>query len=183
MRASELRANTAPQFLKPQSPSPGGRSNSIRFSSVYRAFSTKNEEVFRSVTAEDVNLAFSRMSSDGKKVSKEDVKQALDKFFPNLSGDMIKLFGAGKAEMTKEALVGLLLNRTSSQDHFEDTYEMFGPPENGHLPDSSLMQMIRELNKYGMPQKGDIAAIKARFDKDKDGEINLEDFKRMNMRS
>ncbi|KAJ3216815.1 hypothetical protein HDU67_008901 [Dinochytrium kinnereticum] len=173
----DLRANTAPAMLRPISPS---RSNSTRMSTIYRG---RPDEPFKSVTAEDINLAFARLSSDGKKITKEDVKQGLERYFPSLSGKLLKLFNAGKAEMSKDALVALLLSRSSTQDHFEDAFEMFEPGENGVILDSTFLQMTRELNKYNMPQKGDIAAIKSRFDRDKDGEISYEDFKRMNMRS
>ncbi|KAI8855091.1 hypothetical protein BC829DRAFT_379200 [Chytridium lagenaria] len=144
--ASEMRANTAPQLLRP------------------------------------ISRLATTASSDGKKIAKDDVKQALDQFFPTLSGRLLKLFNLGKAEMTKEALVALLLNRGSPQDHFDEVFEMFEPGENGAISDSTLLRITRELNKYTMPSKSDMAAIKNRFDRDKDGEIGYEDFKRMNMR-
>ncbi|KAJ3196037.1 hypothetical protein HK101_010277 [Irineochytrium annulatum] len=134
------------------------------------------------MSTDDVSLVFSAISSDKKKITREDMKVAMEKYFPNMPPKIHKLLFAGKEEVTRESLMMMLLTRGSSLDFFEEAFQLFEPNESGYIPDSSFKQLLREINTHHLPYKGNIAAIKARFDRDRDGEIGLEDFKKMNMR-
>ncbi|KAJ3405104.1 hypothetical protein HDV05_006768 [Chytridiales sp. JEL 0842] len=144
--------------------------------------SMKQDDFSRPVTAEDVTSAFAMLSRDGRKITKDDVKVAFETYFPNCPNKILKILQGGKEELTKEALHVMLVSKPCSTDHFKDAYELFEPTDEGIIPDATLLRLIKEINPHKMPYKKDLEALKEKLDKNKDGVINIDDFKRMSSR-
>jgi Ca2+-binding EF-hand superfamily protein len=49
------------------------------------------------------------------------------------------------------------------------------------LGKKELQTLAKRMNKYQIPNKGDVRNLLNSFDQDRDGVINLEDFKRMGL--
>jgi Ca2+-binding EF-hand superfamily protein len=170
---------------------------------------SRYEDLLRPVTQDDISMAFSLLSKDGRRITKEDIKQAFEKYFPNCPSKVLKILQTGKEDVSKEALHIMLISRMCPTDYFEDAFQVprspkiytdfffvvqtitlrllrvlqvFEPNDEGFITDSTLNRLIKEINTYKMPYKNDLEAIKQKFDKDKDGMVNVEDFKKMNMR-
>ncbi|KAI9329639.1 hypothetical protein BDR26DRAFT_922834 [Obelidium mucronatum] len=175
----------------------GGATAGTRSVSVMRAASTisvtkskltrGHAEVFRPITLEDLNTALSVISSDGgKKITHSDIEAFLQQYFPTgiFHSKLAKVLISSNPKedtITKEQLQSLLISKQC--DFFEEAFQLV---ENGEkadlLSDAAIYRLLRCMDtKYGMPRRGDLAAIKATFDRDKDGALNKEDFKKMNM--
>ncbi|KAI8617585.1 hypothetical protein BC830DRAFT_1079812 [Chytriomyces sp. MP71] len=145
-------------------------------------------EVFRPVTQEDISMALLVISKDGKKITAPDLKVFYEKYFPaNLMPAKLSkiLLGANPKDdtITKEQLQSMLVTR-QSVDHFEEAFALMGHEQHGDvLTEMTLKRLICRLDdKYGMMRRGDLAALRERFDRDKDGSIGRNDFKKMNMK-
>ncbi|ORY22538.1 hypothetical protein BCR33DRAFT_728717 [Rhizoclosmatium globosum] len=154
-----------------------------------RSNSTKKgatREVFRPVTLEDLNVALSIISSDGKKITHADVNRFFDTFFPNaIPSKLAKILittNPKENTITKEQLQSLLISRQC--DHFEEAFQLMDSNDHADsLSDASILRLLKCLDKkYAMPRRGDLFSIIARFDRDKDGHIGKDDFKKMNMK-
>ncbi|KAJ3287341.1 hypothetical protein HK104_008657 [Borealophlyctis nickersoniae] len=92
-----------------------------------------------------------------------------------------KLVTSGKEEVTKEGLANLLLNRPLTSVYYDEAMQWLDPhgdPELS-LTDTDLRRIAMLVSGDGRIHKGDVKAMLARFDKDGDGVIGLEDFKKM----
>ncbi|KAI8911292.1 hypothetical protein DFJ77DRAFT_93203 [Powellomyces hirtus] len=96
----------------------------------------------------------------------------------------MKLATTGKEEITRERLMSLLLNKQHTNMPFDEAFQWFEPhgessSSNPTLNKEDLRRIAAAMSPYGMVHKGDVAALLAAFDVDKDGLIGLEDFKQM----
>ncbi|KAJ3289342.1 hypothetical protein HDU79_004130 [Rhizoclosmatium sp. JEL0117] len=166
----------------------GDRSNSTKKGAtrVLKHFFDWSAEVFRPVTLEDLNVALSIISSDGKKITHADVNRFFDTFFPNaIPSKLAKILittNPKENTITKEQLQSLLISRQC--DHFEEAFQLMDSNDHADsLSDASILRLLKCLDKkYAMPRRGDLFSILARFDRDKDGHIGKDDFKKMNMK-
>ncbi|KAJ3068128.1 hypothetical protein HDU98_008697 [Podochytrium sp. JEL0797] len=165
------------------------------------------QETFRPITLEDIHVALSLLSSDGgKRVTNSDIRRFLEKYFsptlipggepvavvapklakvvvpppPVMVGGVQQQQGGKEECVTKEQLQSLLIGKPC--DYFEDALQLVDLDHPEMFSDASIYRLLRCMDtQYGMPRRGDMAAILDRFDRDKDGVIGKEDFKRMNM--
>ncbi|KAI9205635.1 uncharacterized protein BJ171DRAFT_580809 [Polychytrium aggregatum] len=135
----------------------------------------------------DIEMAFQMLSEDGKKITVKNIQNFFDKYFPhslhhNCNKKVLKLLGTGREELTKEALTNMLLHKPLACVPFEDTFKIMEPSDTPTtVSDETLVRLIKTMNPYGLPYKGDIKCILDKFDADKDGAINLRDFEKMDM--
>ncbi|KAI8923969.1 hypothetical protein BC831DRAFT_468026 [Entophlyctis helioformis] len=150
---------------------------------------TIDDEVIRifleehGVTKEDVDNAFEIVSRDGQRIGGNDVRAFVDKYFggtdalPEKAAKMVKEW---KEDITKDQLCQLLLNRTMLSTPWDDAFDWFQPVNNS-LGRPELQQLARRINKHKMAGKRDVQLLLAKYDRDRDGQIGLEDFKRMSL--
>ncbi|KAI8828024.1 hypothetical protein BJ741DRAFT_653840 [Chytriomyces cf. hyalinus JEL632] len=147
-------------------------------------------EVFRPVTIEDINMALSMISTDGKRITHTNLRAFFEKYFPphlmppKLAKILINQNSVNSKEetITKEQLHSMLLSRQCAE-HFDGAFQLIEHEHGEVLHDASIKRILKCMDsKYGMLRRGDLAAIKERFDRDKDGVISRDDFKKMNMR-
>ncbi|KAI9093472.1 hypothetical protein DFS34DRAFT_265660 [Phlyctochytrium arcticum] len=94
----------------------------------------------------------------------------------------LKAVSFGKEEVTRDGLMNLLLNKHLESLPFPDAFQWFDPhvePGQVFLNEQDLRRISAAMSPYGIPHRGDVASLLARFDVDKDGVIGLGDFKRM----
>ncbi|KND03809.1 uncharacterized protein SPPG_01265 [Spizellomyces punctatus DAOM BR117] len=95
----------------------------------------------------------------------------------------LKLVTNGKEEVTKEGLINLLLNRALISMPFDEAFQWFDPhTDTGSSPaltEADLRRLAAAMSPYGVAHRGDVKALLAHFDRDGDGVLGLEDFKRM----
>ncbi|KAI8811155.1 hypothetical protein BJ742DRAFT_798416 [Cladochytrium replicatum] len=119
------------------------------------------------------------------KIGKEDTWNMIERFFPETAAGGskgLKTITAGKEEVSKDQLVNLLVNRAiSSHAPFDEAYQFFVDPEEGKISKESLKRIAKIISPYGLLHKGDISNLMNMFDRDEDGTIGLEDFKRMSL--
>lgn len=134
------------------------------------------------ISRNDIEAAFEELSSDGKRITKEDVTRFVELYFPKHNDKLPKnaapLLKDLQKEISKDALFTMLVRRPLKNPPFEDVFQVFEPNDDGISPDF-LKKMIQKLSKMGLPQKGDQKKLLGIFDVDHDGHINLQDFKLM----
>ena len=135
----------------------------------------------RGVTVEDVATAMELISSDGRRITKEDVKVFLESHFSKLSSKHQKFVSQWKEDITKEALTNILLNKPISSIPFAEAMEWFNPDPNHGLDPIRMPFLFQSKSLDHVAAKTDYKALLERFDYDKDGKVELEDFKRMSL--
>ncbi|KAL2915348.1 hypothetical protein HK105_205213 [Polyrhizophydium stewartii] len=119
------------------------------------------------VTLDDVSNAFQIISRDGQRITPSDIRLFADKYFGDLPAGAQKLLGEWKETATKDQLCNMLLNKNMASTPWDEAFE--------------LRRLAASFSKYGMATKRADQILLARFDKDHDGKIGLEDFKRMSL--
>eukprot|EP00842_Homolaphlyctis_polyrhiza_P007048 jgi/Hompol1/932/HPOL_003401-RA len=127
------------------------------------------------VTPDDVDNAFRLISRDGKRIMPSDVRAFASKYFDGLPSEVEKMLSGWKEDITRDQLANMLLNRTMFATPWEEAMQAF----DGFLDKKVLKKLAGKLNRYGLPGKRDVEALLKKFDKDFDGKIGIEDFKRM----
>ncbi|KAJ3090993.1 hypothetical protein HK102_001992 [Quaeritorhiza haematococci] len=133
------------------------------------------------LSKEDVEYAFAFLTQhgDAKKVTTANVGKCLETYFPSLSSTRLgKVLSTGKEEFTRDHLVNLLVTRAPASTPFQEGFQFFEPQE-GVIPEKTLMRLICLLNPHHLPYKGDMQLLLKTFDQNGDGVIDIEDFKRM----
>jgi Ca2+-binding EF-hand superfamily protein len=132
------------------------------------------------LTEKDIDIAFELLSKDKKKIYHSDIKTFIATYFDHFPDEAMSLLNGWKEEVTKEQLIGLLLNRNLMSSPYETAYKWFSP-ENGVLGKKELKGLAKRMNKYKLPNKRDTRNLLNAFDLDRDGVLGLEDFKRMGL--
>nr|KAJ3421694.1 hypothetical protein HK105_002630 [Polyrhizophydium stewartii] len=132
------------------------------------------------VTLDDVSNAFQIISRDGQRITPSDIRLFADKYFGDLPAGAQKLLGEWKETATKDQLCNMLLNKNMASTPWDEAFEWFRPDGNALSP-PQLRRLAASFSKYGMATKRADQILLARFDKDHDGKIGLEDFKRMSL--
>ncbi|KAJ3110088.1 hypothetical protein HK100_003160 [Physocladia obscura] len=108
--------------------------------------------------------------------------------------------GTDDASVSRDFLHALLVGGSSGsgsggagksfpQDFFDDAFSLIEPINQDFITDASLKRLIKcidSVNKLtaaggDMLRRGDLQALRERFDRDKDGVIGKDDWKKMNM--
>ncbi|KAI9346414.1 hypothetical protein DFJ73DRAFT_796774 [Zopfochytrium polystomum] len=162
----------------------GGAASVFRRRSLSRSMSAApRQEELKPVTMEDILSVVGFLARDGRTVTKEDLRAGMEAYFPALPAKALKPLLAGKEEVTKEVLYAMLVRKKCPEEYMAESMQLFDLDETGVISDASLKQLLRRINRYGLPEKGDVAAIYKRFDRDGDGKIGPMDYRRMNARS
>ncbi|KAJ3038793.1 hypothetical protein HDV00_000281 [Rhizophlyctis rosea] len=117
-----------------------------------------------------------------KEVEEEIWRLGLDKEHAKLVKNVI----VGKEELSREGLMNLLVHRTLSFMPFDEAMQWFEPHSDSPFPgltEADLRKVAMLLHPWGVVEKGDTKALLAAFDRDGDGVIGLDDFKRMSLDS
>ncbi|KAJ3275000.1 hypothetical protein HDV01_001506 [Terramyces sp. JEL0728] len=130
------------------------------------------------LTATDLERGFELISSDKKKIYPADVRRFAEKYFSDLPDEALNLISSWKEDVTKEQMTNLLLNKTLMSSPYESAYKWMTTEEMKIGP-KSLKKLIKKLNPHNLPYKNDVKGILKKYDADQDGNIGLEDFKRM----
>ena len=64
---------------------------------------------------------------------------------------------------------------------FDDAFDWFDVSETGNLSKSDLREFFKMFSPYSIMHRDDFKTILNKFDVDMDGQLNIEDFKRMSL--
>ncbi|KAJ1548196.1 putative protein CXorf58 [Cladochytrium tenue] len=112
-----------------------------------------------------------RGATNGRAVTQEGVRVALERWFPGAPPKLVKMLCSGGAKdvATTEFLVNLLVRKRCPDDYFTDAFQMFDTEEDGALTDEMLLRIIGRVSRYGIPEKGDLEYVRRHLDRDGDG--------------
>ncbi|KAJ3025603.1 hypothetical protein HK097_006651 [Rhizophlyctis rosea] len=126
------------------------------------------------------------MSGGGVGGGQNDTDQSGGDIWKTVSAEKSKLVKSvvvGKEDVTREGLMNLLVHRSLAVVPFEEAMQWFDPHADNStsLDESDLRKIAKLLNPRGVVEKGDVKALLSAFDKDGDGSIGPEDFKKMTL--
>lgn len=133
------------------------------------------------VTEEEIEEAFKFLSSDGKRITTSDVKMFVDKWLP-ASGQTLqipdKLFDS---KVTLSKVLATLIDPLNSEVSFNDAFgavsEMVDDKQ--VLSRAAVRAISNAASLHGTGHRTDYSSVLHMFDLDRDGKINIEDFKRI----
>jgi len=64
---------------------------------------------------------------------------------------------------------------------FADAFEWFDNTETGNITKGELREFFRIFSPYSVMHREDFKTVMNQFDVDKDGQLTIEDFKRMSL--
>ncbi|KAJ3125947.1 hypothetical protein HK098_008027 [Nowakowskiella sp. JEL0407] len=120
------------------------------------------------------------------RLGKEDIYYMIENSFPDMAAGgskILKMIMSGKEEVSREQLVNLLVNRSVANPPFEEAFQFFHPEETQQITVSDLKKVVQIINPHHLVYKNDITELMKNFDRDLDGALSLDDFKRISINS
>ncbi|KAJ3378782.1 hypothetical protein HDU84_007309 [Entophlyctis sp. JEL0112] len=161
--------------------------------------SGRGTDAFRPVSLDDLTMALSVITADsssssgggggggggaGKRITQRDLHAFYARYFPvaEMPAKLAKYLVGSQAKedtITREQLQSLLIGK--QYDYFQDSFQLVEHDEKAEvISEESLKRLVRRMDtKYGMMRRGDLAALRDRFDRDRDGAIGRDDWKKM----
>ncbi|KAI8906890.1 hypothetical protein EDD86DRAFT_256256 [Gorgonomyces haynaldii] len=133
------------------------------------------------LTIEDLNAAFEILSHDGRKITGQDIRSFANKYFDKIPADAESWMNMKpKEEMTRDQLLTLLFKKELQYTPFDDAFEWF-QPQGGFVSKNVLKKLASATTPLGTPNKADVPSILTKFDRDRDGNLNMDDFMKMSI--
>ncbi|KAJ9466306.1 Calmodulin [Diplonema papillatum] len=133
------------------------------------------------LTREDIDMAFKFLDGDDKgTLNQKDLKQKLEIFFPNFTTKEYKLL-ISEPNFTADTLWGLIqdnLGLVKDHDPAVEAFKTFDPESTGYLDPVVLRNIMRQMG-YGEMSDEDLAILIQTADANKDGKIDITDFRGM----
>ena len=132
------------------------------------------------MTSEQIHAAFQFLDVEKKhRVTYENLRSRLSIFYDSLSSKDIKMLLNNESELTEDYLNALLLtNEVRNFDPIAEAFKAYDPEETGFISRDMLKYVFERLG-YGSLSEDDMNLLIACADSDRDGKINLNDFRRM----
>ncbi|KAE9339848.1 hypothetical protein PF008_g11386 [Phytophthora fragariae] len=132
------------------------------------------------VTPEQIRMAFQFLDVEKMgRVTLENLRSRLGIFYDNMSLKDVRLLLSEEAELTEEYLNALLLpNEVKNFDHVAEAFKAYDPEETGFISREMLRYVFERLG-YGALTEEDLDVLISCADADRDGRINLADFRAM----
>ncbi|KAE8989725.1 hypothetical protein PR001_g21691 [Phytophthora rubi] len=132
------------------------------------------------VTPEQIRMAFQFLDVEKKgRVTLENLRSRLGIFYDNMSLKDVRLLLSEEAELTEEYLNALLLpNEVKNFDPVAEAFKAYDPEETGFISREMLRYVFERLG-YGALTEEDLDVLISCADADRDGRINLADFRAM----
>ncbi|OQS01761.1 hypothetical protein ACHHYP_00265 [Achlya hypogyna] len=151
----------------------------------------RNEHGGVLISREQIRAAFEFLDVERRgRVSMENLKARLGIFYPEMTTRDYRALLNNAAELSEEELAELLLrNDIADYDPVADAFRAYDPDGTGHgarLGDAhttfvsfAVLTNVFERLGYGSLSDDDLKVLVATADADKDGRLNLEDFRSM----
>ncbi|KAK1943013.1 Calmodulin-like protein 3 [Phytophthora citrophthora] len=132
------------------------------------------------VTPEQIRLAFQFLDVEKKgRVTLDNLRSRLGIFYDNMSLKDVRLLVSEEGELTEEYLHALLLsNEVKNFDPVAEAFKAYDPEETGFISREMLRYVFERLG-YGALTEEDLDVLISCADADRDGRINLADFRSM----
>ncbi|KAF0711519.1 Aste57867_5213 [Aphanomyces stellatus] len=148
--------------------------------------SSASEHVLRNakggvlVTKEQIRAAFDFFDVDHKgSVTMENLKSRLGVFYKDMTTRDYRILLNNESELTEQALCDLLLeNDIADYDPIAEAFRAYDPEGTGFVSFDVLSRLFENLG-YGKLSDEDLRVLVATADADKDGKLNLDDFRHM----
>ncbi|RLN47801.1 hypothetical protein BBJ28_00023131, partial [Nothophytophthora sp. Chile5] len=132
------------------------------------------------VTPEQIHQAFEFLDVDHKgRITLENLRSRLGIFYDSMSLKDVRLLLSEETELTEEYLHALLLpNEVKNFDPVAEAFKAYDPEETGFISREMLRYVFERLG-YGALTEEDLDVLISCADADRDGRINLADFRAM----
>ena len=142
----------------------------------------RNEKGGVLVTEEEIEAAFKFFDTDKNNcITSANLKDRLKIFNENLTNREIKQILQGKNSITLNDLKDLLLqNDVKDFDPYSEAFQFYDPNGTGFI-DVDIIRNVFKLLGHGDIDDEEMNALIDVVDKDKDGKINLDDFRSMQL--
>ncbi|OQS05883.1 hypothetical protein THRCLA_02052 [Thraustotheca clavata] len=132
------------------------------------------------VTRDQIRSAFDFFDVERKgKVTMDNLKSRLNFFYPEMITRDFRILLNNTGELTEQDLCNLLLeNDITDFDPVAEAFKAYDPEGTGYVDFQMLSRLFEKLG-YGRLNDDDLKVLIATADKDKDGRLNLSDFRSM----
>ncbi|ETV91750.1 hypothetical protein, variant 1 [Aphanomyces invadans] len=132
------------------------------------------------VTKEQIRAAFDFFDVERKGVvTMENLKSRLGIFYKDMSTRDYRVLLNNESELTEQTLCDLLLeNDIADYDPVAEAFRAYDPDGTGFVSLEVLSRLFDSLG-YGKLSEDDLRVLVATADADKDGQLNLSDFRKL----
>mmetsp|Transcript_24736 Transcript_24736/g.70592 ORF Transcript_24736/g.70592 Transcript_24736/m.70592 type:complete len:183 (-) Transcript_24736:186-734(-) len=132
------------------------------------------------ITEDELRIAWDFFDTAGKnKLTSGDIKKRLQTFYKDISTKEVKFLLNNQPEITFEELYALLRdNQLTNFDPVKEAFKVYDPHNTGFVDMDKVKVFFKDLG-YGDISDEDAKIILETADSDKDGRINLDDFRMM----
>ncbi|KDO28928.1 hypothetical protein SPRG_05801 [Saprolegnia parasitica CBS 223.65] len=140
----------------------------------------RNEHGGVLVTRDQIRSAFDFLDVDQRGfVTLENLKARLSIFYPDMTARDFRVLLNNASEVTEDDLCDLLLqNDVADYDPVADAFRAYDPDDTGYVSFQVLSHLFERLG-YGSLSDDDLKVLVATADVDKDGRLNLADFRHL----
>ncbi|CEG41844.1 hypothetical protein PPTG_11621 [Plasmopara halstedii] len=132
------------------------------------------------VTSEQIHTAFQFLDIEKNgRVTLENLRSRLGIFYDNMSLKDVRLLLGEESVLTEEYLHTLLLsNEVKNFDPIAEAFKVYDPEESGYIS-REMLRFVFERLGFGTLAEGDLDMLISYADADRDGRINIADFRAM----
>ncbi|EQC29134.1 hypothetical protein SDRG_13166 [Saprolegnia diclina VS20] len=140
----------------------------------------RNEHGGVLVTRDQIRAAFDFLDVEHRGlVTMENLKTRLSIFYPDMTTRDFRVLLNNASEVTEDDLCDLLLqNDVTDYDPVADAFRAYDPENTGYVSCQVLSHLFERLG-YGSLSDDDLKVLVATADVDKDGRLNLSDFRHL----
>lgn len=138
----------------------------------------RNEKGGVQVHEDEINDAFNFLNRSGRDVvTREDLEQFMETFFPGMMTHKEVKSLIGPSGMSQEKLKRLLQNNDLQDfDPVAEAFKVLDPESTGTLDMEILKGLLKEMPGVGEIDREDLEYLTKYMDADGDGKVGLEDF-------
>ncbi|KAK3250350.1 hypothetical protein CYMTET_40264 [Cymbomonas tetramitiformis] len=138
----------------------------------------RNEKGGVQVHEDEINDAFNFLNRSGRDVvTREDLEQFMETFFPGMMTHKEVKSLIGPSGMSQEKLKRLLQNNDLQDfDPVAEAFKVLDPESTGTLDMDILKTLLKEMPGVGEIDREDLEYLTKYMDADGDGRVGLEDF-------